>query len=593
MSEELTMEEKLAAIDAMADLLAQREDESEPADEKANHDEEAEEKADMMMDEEDMEDEAKAKEDMEDEDVDVDVTPEDDDDEDAEELVEADSEAGGGDAEEEAVDNQTDLVDQPEETTEEDGTEEAEEGEDEEEEESAPDEDNDGNDDETSAEIEDAVDDEEKAAAILESLTLPDAEIESEAEVKEEEVETADEEGDEVVVKVDDLDPSEEELAEEKSGHMRGEMMDEEDDEKAMMSDEEEDEDMMDEDEKAMMSDDEEDEDMMDEEKGAGDVVVNKDAGEFLCAAERKAVTSHCAHCVGGCAPENGMPGLADVEAQVKEAHGVVKVLNSGYSPSDDLFLVDGIKADGSAWEYYIAGTGTELGQFRIDPEALKTKSEEWEDAVSSEEAEVVATKEFPGVSHGVDPDSFNGQDAWVVEIDGVDGKSYDVYVALNGGKLLGYDTWDVEDDEDPEVKELEAELALKRLYSRERREEMASEGQALPDGSYPIADEADLKNAIMAYGRAADKAKAKRHIIKRARALGKTSMLPEAWGFTGDDEKALEDEVDSPTEGEDAEAKVTLSEDDHITDDAMADLLAAVEEFKAGDYGYTPKIDD
>jgi len=49
-------------------------------------------------------------------------------------------------------------------------------------------------------------------------------------------------------------------------------------------------------------------------------------------------------------------------------------------------------------------------------------------------------------------------------------------------------------------------EFGEKRDYSAESREAMADEGYALPDGSYPIKDEADLKNAIQAFGRAKDK---------------------------------------------------------------------------------------
>lgn len=69
-----------------------------------------------------------------------------------------------------------------------------------------------------------------------------------------------------------------------------------------------------------------------------------------------------------------------------------------------------------------------------------------------------------------------------------------------------------------------------KREYSQERREEYAKKGWALPDGSYPIRDVGDLRNAVMAYGRAKDKAKAKAHIIKRARALSAMGELPEDW---------------------------------------------------------------
>jgi hypothetical protein len=58
----------------------------------------------------------------------------------------------------------------------------------------------------------------------------------------------------------------------------------------------------------------------------------------------------------------------------------------------------------------------------------------------------------------------------------------------------------------------------------------MAEEGNALPDGSFPIANVEDLKNAIQAFGRAKDKDAAKRHIMKRARELDAMDMIPESW---------------------------------------------------------------
>ena len=68
------------------------------------------------------------------------------------------------------------------------------------------------------------------------------------------------------------------------------------------------------------------------------------------------------------------------------------------------------------------------------------------------------------------------------------------------------------------------------RKFSEEKREELAKEGEALPDGSFPIASLQDLKNAIKAHGRAKDIAKAKRHIKKRAKALGHEDLIPEKW---------------------------------------------------------------
>lgn len=69
-----------------------------------------------------------------------------------------------------------------------------------------------------------------------------------------------------------------------------------------------------------------------------------------------------------------------------------------------------------------------------------------------------------------------------------------------------------------------------KRDYSTASRERMAREGVAMRDGSFPIANEADLRNAIQSVGRASNYEAARRHIIRRARALGLTELLPEDW---------------------------------------------------------------
>lgn len=66
------------------------------------------------------------------------------------------------------------------------------------------------------------------------------------------------------------------------------------------------------------------------------------------------------------------------------------------------------------------------------------------------------------------------------------------------------------------------------REFSAEQRKEFSEKGWALPDGSFPIENESDLRNAVQAVGRASDQATAKRHIIKRARALGALDALPE-----------------------------------------------------------------
>lgn len=68
------------------------------------------------------------------------------------------------------------------------------------------------------------------------------------------------------------------------------------------------------------------------------------------------------------------------------------------------------------------------------------------------------------------------------------------------------------------------------RDYSEETRMEYAKKGIAMPDGSFPIENEEDLKRAIKAHGRAKDIEKAKAHIKKRARALDRADLIPDEW---------------------------------------------------------------
>lgn len=75
-----------------------------------------------------------------------------------------------------------------------------------------------------------------------------------------------------------------------------------------------------------------------------------------------------------------------------------------------------------------------------------------------------------------------------------------------------------------------ELQMLEKREVSAGERESLAESGEAMPDGSYPIANREDLKNAILAYGRAKNPEKVKEHIIRRARALEATGMLPDKW---------------------------------------------------------------
>jgi hypothetical protein len=70
----------------------------------------------------------------------------------------------------------------------------------------------------------------------------------------------------------------------------------------------------------------------------------------------------------------------------------------------------------------------------------------------------------------------------------------------------------------------------FKRERSAETRRRLAQSGQAMPDGSYPIVTVEDLRNAIQAFGRTDNPRATKEHIMRRARALGRTDLIPENW---------------------------------------------------------------
>jgi uncharacterized membrane protein YkoI len=227
------------------------------------------------------------------------------------------------------------------------------------------------------------------------------------------------------------------------------------------------------------------------------------------------------------------MPGLLHVEGMAEDMFDG-KVIDSGYSPDADMFVIDVQAKDGKAIEVFIDGTSAEvMGWHKLDESVFEQKAAIDElNLISFTDAAEIAVKSIDGHVVAVEPDSFEGIDSYAVEIEGFDGKSYDVFVALDG-EVLGYDKYEPEEAEEIEAEA--AEIALKRAFTEEQRNAMAKEGNALPDGSFPIANESDLRNAVQAFGRAKDKEAAKRHIMKRARELGKESLIPAGWVAGGE----------------------------------------------------------
>jgi ATP-dependent Clp endopeptidase proteolytic subunit ClpP len=92
------------------------------------------------------------------------------------------------------------------------------------------------------------------------------------------------------------------------------------------------------------------------------------------------------------------------------------------------------------------------------------------------------------------------------------------------------------------------ARLSNADKYNADDRKRMAGNGHAMPDGSYPIEDEEDLDNAIHAVGRGgADHDAIRRHVIKRAKALGKSDAIPDNWNADG----SLKTSADNLSEAE------------------------------------------
>jgi uncharacterized membrane protein YkoI len=235
------------------------------------------------------------------------------------------------------------------------------------------------------------------------------------------------------------------------------------------------------------------------------------------------------------------MPSLLEVETALEmqfKGDEYATVIDSVYSDRADLFIVD-LDIDGKkVIEAFVEGqTGEVLGYNRLDDSVFEQKDAfEEVDLVDFSEAADIAAKTIDGVVNAVEPDVFEGYDCYAVEINGVDSKSYDVFVALDG-EVLGYDSY--EPDESEAIESEAAEIALKRAFSDDQRKELAREGKAMKDGSYPIDSEQDLRNAVQAYGRASDKPATKAHIMKRARAMGLDELIPSNW-VSGSGEKAI-----------------------------------------------------
>lgn len=88
-------------------------------------------------------------------------------------------------------------------------------------------------------------------------------------------------------------------------------------------------------------------------------------------------------------------------------------------------------------------------------------------------------------------------------------------------------------------IDDSDAELSV---VTRKERMKLAESKKALPDGSFPIRNASDLRNAIQAYGRSkpGKRGVVRRHIAKMARQLDKADLIPSSWKEASDSESMV-----------------------------------------------------
>lgn len=140
------------------------------------------------------------------------------------------------------------------------------------------------------------------------------------------------------------------------------------------------------------------------------------------------------------------------------------------------------------------------------------------------------------------------------------------------------------------EVAKSDAEQAYERIvkakYNAADLKRMAASGAAMENESYPIADKEDVEHAVNAVGRGGASHNAIRaHVIRRAKAIGASSMIPDNWGADGSLKKADGDAAPEPNEvSKDMDGSAGMPLDDGMDGMDPTVVLACPEEDAPGD---------
>lgn len=124
----------------------------------------------------------------------------------------------------------------------------------------------------------------------------------------------------------------------------------------------------------------------------------------------------------------------------------------------------------------------------------------------------------------------------------------------------------------------------LEKKNTGEESKNPIKKGSALPDGSFPIENENDLNNAILAINRAKDKEVAKKHIIKRAKALKIERVIPGSWlneSLSVEEESNLESRIKDIIQSEiylrDVPYSMSEEKDMEVDPDSIDDAAKAI----------------
>ena len=164
-----------------------------------------------------------------------------------------------------------------------------------------------------------------------------------------------------------------------------------------------------------------------------------EDDAAYICGLQKKVLTggsTPCAGCVGGCAPEGNLPNLVEVEGLALEEHAGVKVLDSGYSDTADMFLVDVMQKDGRIVEVIYEGDTAECVSWKrlnVGPMSEKSAGVAPVVVVGFDAAADIAVKSIGGKVTEITSGAVDNREVYMVEIKTDDGEDHTVIVATDG----------------------------------------------------------------------------------------------------------------------------------------------------------------